>query len=136
MVINKGSLSLFLFLCQLCIGLIHHPSIIKNIYQETVSKQFRSQEYGGHKFFGIKDSTSDNNKIDADDHTNGLWKSGNDVPSPLHLIVDYNMERNSVVYEVSLGREIGLDIIPGRNGLAIVKEVMYFSFYFIIILTV
>ena len=62
-------------------------------------------------------------KIDSDEHANGLWKRV-DVPSPLHLIVDYNIERNSVVYEVSLGRDIGLDIVPGRNGLAVVGEVI------------
>lgn len=60
---------------------------------------------------------------DADDPTNQLWKRV-DVPSPLHLIVDFNVDRNSVVYEVSLGREIGLEISPGENGQAVVGQVL------------
>ena len=76
-------------------------------------------------------STTENTySSDADDHLNGLWKLV-DVPSPLHLIVDFNIERNSVVYEVSLAREIGLDIIPDRNGLAVVGQVIVYIIPFI-----
>ena len=67
-------------------------------------------------------SNNDYNADNSNDHLNGLWKRV-DVPSPLHLIVDFNMERNSVVYEVSLGREIGFDIVEGRDGLAVVGQV-------------
>eukprot|EP01038_Epipyxis_sp_PR26KG_P004286 gene4286-6073_t len=44
------------------------------------------------------------------------------VPSPLRFIVDFNMDRRSVVYEVTIGRDIGFEIIQGFD-LPIVGEV-------------
>lgn len=44
------------------------------------------------------------------------------VPSPLDSIVDFNHERQAVIYEITLGRELGIDIIQG-NGFAAVGEV-------------
>ena len=78
------------------------------------------------KILSLFNSKENDFNTNSDDHLNGLWKRV-DVPSPLHLIVDFNIERNSVVYEVSLGREIGLEIVPDRNGLAVVGQVFLFS---------
>ena len=83
---------------------------------------------------------SNNNKEATNDHLNSLYKgmsqltsststlnNNRQLPSPLNLIVDFNILRNSVVYEVSLGRDIGLEIVPGRNGLAVVGQVRLFT---------
>jgi hypothetical protein len=44
------------------------------------------------------------------------------IPSPLHQVVDVNLDRRSIVYEVELGRDLGLDIGQG-NGYAFVSNV-------------
>ena len=46
------------------------------------------------------------------------FPTGNDlsIPPPLNQLVDVNLERRSVVYEVMLGREIGIEIIQGASG--------------------
>ena len=44
------------------------------------------------------------------------------IPPPLHLIADVNVERRSVVYEVVLGRDLGIEIVQG-NGAAVVGQV-------------
>lgn len=38
------------------------------------------------------------------------------IPAPLNQLVDVNLERRSVVYEVILGRVIGIEIIQGPLG--------------------
>jgi hypothetical protein len=38
------------------------------------------------------------------------------IPAPLNQLVDVNLERRSVVYEVTLGREIGIEIVQGALG--------------------
>ena len=38
------------------------------------------------------------------------------IPAPLNQLVDVNLERRSVVYEVTLGREIGIEILQGPGG--------------------
>lgn len=44
------------------------------------------------------------------------------IPPPLHLIADVNIERRSIVYEVVLGRELGIEIVQGA-GAAVVGQV-------------
>lgn len=44
------------------------------------------------------------------------------IPPPLNMLVDINQERRTVVYEVVLGREMGIEIVQG-NGAAIVGQV-------------
>eukprot|EP01035_Chromulina_nebulosa_P020959 gene20959-27163_t len=44
------------------------------------------------------------------------------IPSPFQSIVDVNLDRNNIVYEVELSRDHGLEIIQG-NGYAIVGNV-------------
>lgn len=46
------------------------------------------------------------------------------IPAPLNQLVDVNLERRSVVYEVTLGREIGIEIIQGALG-PVVGQVIY-----------
>jgi hypothetical protein len=41
------------------------------------------------------------------------------IPPPLNQLVDVNLERRSVVYEVTLGREIGIEIVQGPFGPAV-----------------
>ena len=48
--------------------------------------------------------------------------SGEKIPSPLHKLVDTNLDRNSVVYEIVLNREMGIDISQG-DGFAYVSKV-------------
>merc|ERR1711991_740691 len=48
--------------------------------------------------------------------------SGRKIPSPLHQVVDFNVDRRSVVYELELGRDMGIDIDQG-NGYAFVSAV-------------
>ena len=38
------------------------------------------------------------------------------VPAPLNSLVDVNLERRTVVYEVTLGRDLGIDIVQGPGG--------------------
>ena len=38
------------------------------------------------------------------------------VPAPLNSLVDVNLERRTVVYEVTLGRDLGIDIVQGTGG--------------------
>ena len=38
------------------------------------------------------------------------------IPAPLNQLVDVNLERRSVIYEVTLGRDIGIEIIQGTFG--------------------
>jgi hypothetical protein len=45
------------------------------------------------------------------------------VPQPLNYLVDVNIGHRAVVYEVTLGREMGMEIIQG-NGAAVVGEVV------------
>lgn len=45
------------------------------------------------------------------------------IPAPLNQLVDVNLERRSVVYEVTLGRVIGIEIIQGPVG-PVVGQVM------------
>ena len=45
-----------------------------------------------------------------------------EIPSPLHKLVDTNLDRNSIVYEVVLNRDIGIDIDQG-DGYAFVSKV-------------
>ena len=47
---------------------------------------------------------------------------GEKIPSPLHKLVDTNLDRNSVVYEIVLNREMGIDISQG-DGFAYVSKV-------------
>ena len=63
------------------------------------------------------ESNNNNNNEATNDHLNSLYKgmsqlttsststlnNNRQLPSPLNLIVDFNILRNSVVYEVSLG---------------------------------
>lgn len=44
------------------------------------------------------------------------------IPPPLHLLADVNIERRSIVYEVVLGRELGIEIVQGA-GAAVVGQV-------------
>ena len=60
----------------------------------------------------VEISTGQNTNID----------SKNLAPSPLDSIVDFNHERQAVIYEITLGRELGIDIIQG-NGFTAVGEV-------------
>ena len=50
--------------------------------------------------------------------TEKWFPTGNDlsVPAPLNQLVDVNLDRRSVVYEVTLGRDIGIEIIQGASG--------------------
>lgn len=48
--------------------------------------------------------------------------TGFKIPSPLHQVVDFNVDRRSVVYELVLGRDMGIDIDQG-NGYAYVSAV-------------
>ena len=50
------------------------------------------------------------------------------IPAPLNQLVDVNLERRSVVYEVTLGRVIGIEIIQGPLG-PVVEQVITTSFY-------
>ena len=43
----------------------------------------------------------------------------NRIPAPLNLLVDVNLEHRSVIYEVTLGRELGIDIVQTNNGAAV-----------------
>lgn len=45
------------------------------------------------------------------------------IPAPLNQLVDVNLERRSVVYEVTLGRVIGIEIVQGPVG-PVVGQVM------------
>lgn len=47
------------------------------------------------------------------------------IPAPLNQLVDVNLERRSVVYEVTLGREIGIDIIQGTHGPVVGQVILY-----------
>jgi hypothetical protein len=46
------------------------------------------------------------------------YPAGDDlsIPAPLNQLVDVNLERRSVVYEVTLGRDIGIEIVQGSFG--------------------
>jgi hypothetical protein len=44
------------------------------------------------------------------------------IPPPLNMLVDVNLERRTVVYEVVLGRELGFEILQG-NSAAVVGQV-------------
>lgn len=55
------------------------------------------------------------NRRDYDD-------TGLKIPSPLHQVVDFNVDRRSVVYELVLGRDMGIDIDQG-DGYAFVSDV-------------
>lgn len=48
--------------------------------------------------------------------------TGLKIPSPLHQVVDFNVDRRTVVYELELGRDMGIDIDQG-NGYAFVSAV-------------
>eukprot|EP00596_Hydrurales_sp_CCMP1899_P000225 CAMPEP_0119036792 /NCGR_PEP_ID=MMETSP1177-20130426/4743_1 /TAXON_ID=2985 /ORGANISM="Ochromonas sp, Strain CCMP1899" /LENGTH=1022 /DNA_ID=CAMNT_0006997161 /DNA_START=227 /DNA_END=3295 /DNA_ORIENTATION=- len=48
-----------------------------------------------------------------------IWfPTGDDssIPPPLNQLVDVNLSRRSVVYEVTLGRDLGIDIVQGPVG--------------------
>lgn len=45
------------------------------------------------------------------------------IPPPLNDLVDVNLERNSVVYEVTLGRELGIEIEKSKSGSLVVAKV-------------
>lgn len=46
------------------------------------------------------------------------YPAGDDlsIPAPLNQLVDVNLERRSVIYEVTLGRDIGIEIVQGSFG--------------------
>jgi len=46
-----------------------------------------------------------------------------ETPPPLNAIVDINLERNSVVYECTLGRDLGFEVVQGTEEYAIVGHV-------------
>ena len=125
--------NLFLQIVLLFAFLFHANSFLSTTKHLPSSITKNCQSLINHRYIGLQIKSSNsadknimgNNNLsnDADDQTNQLWKRV-DVPSPLHLIVDFNAERNSVVYEVSLGREIGLEITPGPNGQAVVGQVL------------
>ena len=64
--------------------------------------------------------------------TEKWFPTGNDlsVPAPLNQLVDVNLDRRSVVYEVTLGRDIGIEIVQGASG-PIVGQVISTSITFI-----
>jgi hypothetical protein len=41
------------------------------------------------------------------------------IPPPLTSLVDVNIDRRAVVYEVTLGRELGIEIVQGSNGVVV-----------------
>ena len=41
------------------------------------------------------------------------------IPPPLTSLVDVNIDRRAVVYEVTLGRELGMDIVQGSHGVVV-----------------
>ena len=41
------------------------------------------------------------------------------IPPPLTSLVDVNIDRRAVVYEVTLGRDLGLDIVQGSQGVVV-----------------
>lgn len=45
------------------------------------------------------------------------------IPAPLTSLVDVNIDRRAVVYGVTLGRELGIEIVQGNNG-AMVESVV------------
>ena len=64
--------------------------------------------------------------------TEKWFPTGNDlsIPAPLNQLVDVNLDRRSVVYEVTLGRDIGIEIVQGASG-PIVGQVISTSITFI-----
>ena len=58
-----------------------------------------------------------------------------EIPPPLHLLVDVNLERRSVLYEVVLGRDVGFDVVQSKDGNAKVGKVgkehdLIYKFFF------
>ena len=51
-----------------------------------------------------------------------------ETPPPLNAIVDVNLERNSVVYECTLGRDLGFEVVQGTEEYAVVGHVSKLSF--------
>lgn len=51
------------------------------------------------------------------------------IPAPLNQLVDVNLERRSVVYEVTLGRVIGIEIIQGPLGPVVGQVIINSSSY-------
>jgi len=45
-----------------------------------------------------------------------------DIPPPLNLLVDVNLERRTVIYEAVLGRDVGFEVVQG-SGAALVGKV-------------
>jgi hypothetical protein len=68
------------------------------------------------KFSSYPQSSSSNDEIDVTciiaDNKPSLDRN---IPSPLDNIIDVNVQRQSVIYEVELSREHGIDIIQGNN---------------------
>lgn len=54
------------------------------------------------------------------------------IPAPLNQLVDVNLERRSVVYEVTLGRVIGIEIIQGPLG-PVVGQVIVILFHHLVL---
>ena len=48
------------------------------------------------------------------------------IPPPLNDLVDVNLERNSVIYEVTLGRELGIEIEKSKSGPLVVAKVEFY----------
>jgi len=53
-----------------------------------------------------------------------------DIPPPLNLLVDVNLERRTVIYEAVLGRDVGFEVVQG-NGAAVVGKVSEHHLFFI-----
>lgn len=47
------------------------------------------------------------------------------IPSPLNNIVDVNIHRQSIIYEVELSREHGIEIVEGNNFAAVGEVVLH-----------
>jgi hypothetical protein len=66
--------------------------------------------------------------VDASPNFANKWipsLENNNIPSPLNSIVDVNLERRAVVFELIIGRELGFEIIQG-NDCAMVGQVLFF----------
>lgn len=109
----------------LCSGFLGRASSSSTSFGGIESRQFRKalsrlQASGYHDH---KDEVMISSSAEAADVADGLGP-GADIKSPLNKLVDVNLERQSVVYEVTLGRDMGIDIVQDdKVKCAVVGEV-------------
>lgn len=122
---QKAGLLIFLYFFQLKqVDSLFSPSTIaiQLSYRNSCSLQRKLSTIRTNILF----RSSGGDICDASPARSNNLQTYTDLPTPLNKIVDVNIERNSIVYELVLGRDLGIEIAKSKAGSLVVDKVHNF----------